>query len=80
MRSQLDALIARAVEPGLFSEISIHHGMRSFRYVLDLPVTLSEAPELLCLDLYKDFDLDQIVALAGPVKVVQSDYLEIPPK
>ena len=39
-----------------------------------------QAPELFCLDLYKEFDLDRIAALAGPAKIVQSDYLEIPAK
>jgi cephalosporin-C deacetylase-like acetyl esterase len=78
IRSQLDALISAAIEPDLFSEVSIHNGMRSLRYALDLPLTFYQAPELFCLDLYKEFDLDRIAALAGPAKIVQSDYLEIP--
>jgi hypothetical protein len=45
---------------------------------LDLPVTFYQAPELFCLDLYKEFDLDQIAALAGQGKILQSDFLEIP--
>ena len=80
IRSQVDVLIAAAIEPDLFSEVSIHNGMRSLRYALDLPVTFDQAPELFCLDLYKEFDLDRIVALAGPMHVVQTDYLEIPAK
>jgi len=80
LRSQLAALIAAAIEPGLFSQVSVHNGMRSLHYALDLPVTFYEAPEIFCLDLYKEFDLDQIAALAGPAKVEQSDYLEIPAK
>jgi hypothetical protein len=80
IRSQLDALIAAAIEPDLFSEISVHNGMRSLRYALDRPVTFDQAPEIFCLDLYKEFDLDQIAALATPAKVVQTDYLEIPAK
>lgn len=80
IRSQVDLLIAAAIEPDLFSAITIHHGMRSLRYALDLPVTFYAAPELFCLDLYKEFDLDQIAALAGPAKVVQSEFLEIPAK
>jgi hypothetical protein len=80
IRSQLEVLVAAAIEPDLFVEISIHNGMRSFRYALDLPVTFYQAPELFCLDLYKDFDLGQIAGLAEPVKIVQTDYLEIPAK
>ena len=68
------------MSPDLFSEVSIHNGMRSLRYALDLPVTFYQAPELFCLDLYKEFDLDRIVALARPMHVVQTDYLEIPAK
>ena len=78
MRSQLDVLIAAAIEPELFSKIAVHHGIKSLRYVLDHPVTFYDAPELFCLDLYKEFDLDRISALAGSVE--QSDDLESPAK
>jgi hypothetical protein len=77
-RSQLQALVAAALEPGLFSRVTVRNGMRSLRYALDLPVTFYQAPELFCLDLYKEFDLDQIAALAGQGKILQSDFLEIP--
>jgi hypothetical protein len=78
MRSQLDVLIAAAIEPQLFSKIAVRHGIKSLRYVLDHPVTFYDAPEIFCLDLYKDFDLDRISGLAGTVE--QSDYLESPAK
>jgi len=74
IRSQLDALIAAAIEPQLFSKVAVHHGVKSLRYVLDHPVTFYDAPEIFCLDLYKEFDLDRISALAGSVE--QGDYLE----
>jgi len=80
IRSQLDGLVAAAIEPQLFSEISIHSGMKSLRYALDLPVLFDASPEIFCLDLYKEFDIDSIAALAAPAKVVQTDYLEIPAK
>jgi hypothetical protein len=71
------ALIASAVEPKLFTQVENHGGMRTLHYLLDKPVTYQEAPDLFCLDLYKDFDLDQLVALAKPSEVIQHGYLEL---
>jgi hypothetical protein len=68
-RNQVVALIAGALEPGLFSELVIREGMPSLRYLLDTPVRLQDAPDLFCLDLYREFDLDQIAALAGSTTV-----------
>jgi hypothetical protein len=45
--------------------------MKSLAYVVDTPVSLRSAPDLFCLDLYKDFDIDSLGALAAPVKVAQ---------
>ena len=78
IRSQAAALVAASIEPGLFSEIVVRDGMRSFSYVLDAPVAFDQAPELFCLDLYKDFDIDRLVAMAAPVKVSVASYAEIP--
>jgi dienelactone hydrolase len=69
IRSQLTALVAAALEPELFSEVVVHGGMKSLEYVLDAPVTFQEAPEMFCLDLYKDFDLDALAIIARPTKV-----------
>ncbi len=80
MRNQVVALVAASLEPGLFSEISVHDGMHSLSYVLDRPVDFDQAPELFCLDLYKDFDIDRLEALAAPVTVRASHYLELPQK
>lgn len=75
MRSQVAALVAAALEPDLFSEVSVHHGIPNFAYLLDKPVKFEEAPELFCLDLYKDFDIDHLEALAAPVRISSSDPL-----
>jgi hypothetical protein len=80
MRSQVVALIASALMPDLFSTVEIHGGMRSLRYLFDNPVTYADAPDLFCLDLYRDFDLDQLTALAAPTKIIERDYLELTPK
>ena len=71
MRNQVVALIAAALEPSLFSEVVIRHGIPSLRYLFDKPVKYQDAPDLFCLDLYKFTDLDRLAALAAP-SVVKS--------
>jgi hypothetical protein len=53
-----------------------HNAMRSLAYLLDKPVPLRSAPELFCLDLYKDFDIDSIRALALSVKITQVSVVD----
>jgi dienelactone hydrolase len=69
IRSQLIALVAAAVEPGLFAEVRVRDGMHSLAHLLDAPVKYEEAPDLFCLDLYKEFDLDGLARLAAPTRV-----------
>jgi hypothetical protein len=69
IRSEVIALGAAAVAPDLFSGITSRNGMRSLSFLLDTPVPIRSAPELFCLDLYKEFDLDLLQTLAAPVKV-----------
>ncbi|MGO8717617.1 MAG: alpha/beta hydrolase family protein [Acidobacteriaceae bacterium] len=69
IRTQMAALISAAIEPGLFSQINIHEGMKSLSYLLQKPIEFEDAPDLFCLDLYKDFDIDRLIAIAGPTKV-----------
>jgi hypothetical protein len=69
IRSQVVALVAAALEPTLFSEIVVRDGMTSLRHALDKPVEYLDAPDLFCLDLYKDFDVDTLAALAAPTRV-----------
>jgi hypothetical protein len=73
MRNQVVAQIAAALEPSLFSEVVIRHGIPSLRYLLDKPVKYQEAPDLFCLDLYKITDLDRLAALAAPSVVKSAD-------
>jgi hypothetical protein len=70
IRSQVVALAAAALEPGLFSEISSNGAMTSLSYLLDIPVPYRSAPDLFCLELYKYFDIDRLAAMASPVPVV----------
>ena len=78
IRTQVVSLVAAALDPEVFSALVVRDGMHSLSYVLDLPVRFEQAPELFCLDLYKDFDIDRLEALAAPAKVSVTKYLEIP--
>ena len=69
MRNQVVALIAAALEPNLFSEVIVRHGMTSLRHLVDKPVKYNEAADLFCLDLYKFTDLDRLAALGAPTAV-----------
>jgi dienelactone hydrolase len=71
IRNQVVALIAADMEPSLFSEVAIHDGMPSLQYLLEAPVKFESAPDLFCLDLYKEFDIDRLAKLAEPAKVTQ---------
>jgi len=76
IRNQVAALVASALEPELFSEVLIRDGMASLAYLLEKPVEFHQAPELFCFDLYKQFDLDRLAALAVPAKVRNEQVLE----
>ncbi len=69
IRAQVVTLVAAALEPELFSEVVVHEGMPGLGFLLDAPVKYDEAPDLFCLDLYKEFDLDRLAAAAAPVKI-----------
>ncbi len=71
IRSQMISLVAASLKPRLFSEIENHGGMSSLSYLLAKPVPYTAAPDLFCLDLYKDFDVDQLEALACPSRVIE---------
>lgn len=75
MRSQVEALTAAAIAPGIFQEITVHHGMHSLDYLIDKPVDYRDAPDLFCLDFYKDFDIDRLIMLGAPTAITQRDYL-----
>lgn len=77
IRSQLTALIASGLKPGFFAEVAVKNGMHSLSYLLEKPVRYNvDAPDLFCLDLYKDFDLDRLILLAEPTKVGGQQYVE----
>jgi hypothetical protein len=69
IRTAVIAEVAAALEPAAFSAVTSHHAMTSLSYLLDAPVPYRSAPDLFCLDLYKYFDIDSIVAIAAPTKI-----------
>ena len=69
IRTQMVALAAAALEPGALDEVVSHQAMTSLRHLLDERVQFRVAPELFCLDLYKEFDVDRLTALAEPTAV-----------
>jgi dienelactone hydrolase len=76
IRSQTVALLAAALEPTLFSEVVTRREMSSFGYLINLPVRFEDAADLFCLDLYKEFDIDELEAMSGGVRVLRRDSLE----
>lgn len=64
-RSQVTALVAAALHPDLFSAVKIYGGLRSLADLLEKPVSYLDAPDLFCLDLYKEFDVDRLAAMGG---------------
>ena len=53
------------------SEVRIEEGIKSLDHLLAKPVPYEEAPELFCLGLYPEFDLERLVQLAEPVHLEQ---------
>ncbi len=77
IRSQVVSLVASALDPTLFSRVELRGGMRNLGYLLEEPVEFSDAPELFCLDLYKEFDIDRLAVLAKPAEVIQQDFVKV---
>jgi hypothetical protein len=78
IRSQVVSLVTSALEPELFSQVELDGGMHSLGYLMDKPVEYEEAPDLFCLDLYKDFDLDSLAVLAKPAEVIEHGFVALP--
>lgn len=75
-RMQVVSLVAGALEPHLFKSITIHKGMHSFSYILDNSISSDHVPDMFCRDLYKDFDLNMLKAMAEPARVTEADYVK----
>ena len=80
IRTQTIGLVAAALQPDLLSEVIVHEGMSSLDFLLQKPVTFDEAPELFCLDLYKDFDLHRLATIAAPAQVKLENLVKNAPQ
>ncbi len=69
LRSETVAMVAAAIRPKLFSKLEARESISSLEYAFSHPLTFDEAPEVMCLDLYRDFDYNILAAIASPVKV-----------
>ena len=78
IRTEAIALVAAGLQPDLFSEVVAHEGMSTLAHLLQVPVTFPQAPELFCLDLYKEFDIDRLAAIAAPAEVSFENSLKAP--
>jgi hypothetical protein len=74
IRSGVIAAVAAALDPRAIHSITSRHAMKSLAHLLDAPVTFRSAADLFCLDLYKEFDIDSITALAAPT-LIRNDGL-----
>jgi dienelactone hydrolase len=68
-RAEAVAVIAAALEPPAFSAIEARHAIPSFADLFAHPPEYRDAPELMCLDLYRYFDFDMLKVMAAPVKI-----------
>ena len=76
-RMQLVSLVAGALQPRLFRSIAIHQGIHSLGELLDKSVSSDDVPDVFCLDLYKDFDLEILKTMAEPAQVTEADYVSL---
>jgi hypothetical protein len=68
-RSQTVSMVAVTLNPELFSSFEARKAIPGLIDVFEHPLAYRNAPELLCLDLYRDFDFNTLKAAAAPVKV-----------
>jgi hypothetical protein len=72
IRSQAVSLIAAALDPAAYTDVSIREGIPTFGRLVDDPVPYEAAPDIFCLDLYKEFDLPRLAVLAAPARIHQT--------
>jgi len=68
-RGETVALVSAAMVPELYSSIEVRHGIQTLGDLFMHPPGYHEAPELMCLDLYRDFDFNTLSLIAAPVNI-----------
>lgn len=72
-RSSVIGLVAKALRPESFAKLKLRGAWPSLREVILRNMKGEEAPELFCFGLLEEFDIPQLVDLAGPQQVVFED-------
>jgi hypothetical protein len=62
-------MVSAAMVPERYSSIEVRHGIASLGDLFMHPPSYDEAPELMCLDLYRDFDFYTLSLIAAPVHI-----------
>jgi dienelactone hydrolase len=68
-RTSLAALLAAAAWPSDFEQVRLRGGFSSLRQIIERDMTADKTPELFPFGLLREFDIQQITALAGQSKV-----------
>jgi dienelactone hydrolase len=68
-RAQTVAVVSAAIAPQMFSSIESWHAIQSFGDLFVHPPEYRDAPELMCLDLYRYFDFNTLKMIAAPVSI-----------
>ena len=68
-RASLAGLVAAGLEPKSFARIETVDGLKTLKQVLTDDRPFSEVPELFCFGLLEQFDIPQLIALAGADRV-----------
>ena len=69
VRVKAQGVVSQVVSLLRVAEIRIEKRMKSLSDVLTKPVRYSEAPKLVCVGLFPEFDLERLFAVAEPVRV-----------
>ncbi|MDX6458769.1 MAG: hypothetical protein QOE55_2466 [Acidobacteriaceae bacterium] len=68
-RAETVAMTAAALEPDLFEQLDLQQSISSLSDVFEHPSAYIKTPEMMCLDLFHDFDFNTLAIIASPAKV-----------
>lgn len=68
-RSGVAALAAAALEPRAIGALRLHQPMNSLKELIEKGIGVDKMPELFCFGLLREFDMQDLVALAAPRRV-----------
>jgi dienelactone hydrolase len=71
-RTETVAIVTAALDPDMFTSLESRKSIASFSDVFEHPLAYNAASELLCFELYRDFDLNTLSAIASPVPITLS--------